>query len=149
MTFKNKSNNLFSIWGAWVLKHPFSVLIIVALLTVLAGQYAGSHLSIDTDTQDMVAPNAPFQQNRRHYEKAFAQDLHTLLLVVESDTPELTKAATKRLGRLLNADKTNFETVYIPSENEFFHKNGLLYLAPTELQAVSYTHLTLPTKRIV
>ncbi len=137
MTFKNKSNNLFSIWGAWVLKHPFSVLIIVAVLTVLAGQYAGSHLSIDTDTQDMVAPNAPFQQNRRHYEKAFAQDLHTLLLVVESDTPELTKAATKRLGRLLNADKTNFETVYIPSENEFFHKNGLLYLAPTELQAVS------------
>ena len=137
MTFKNKSNNLFSIWGGWVLKHPFSVLIIVALLTVLAGQYAGSHLSIDTDTQDMVAPNAPFQQNRRHYEKAFAQDLHTLLLVVESDTPELTKAATKRLGRLLNADKTNFETVYIPSENEFFHKNGLLYLTPTELQAVS------------
>ena len=137
MMLKNKSNKLFSVWGGWVLNHPFSVLIIVALLTVLAGQYAGSHLSIDTDTQDMVAPNAPFQQNRRHFEKAFAQDLHTLLLVVESDTPELTKAATKRLGRLLNADKTNFDSVYIPSENEFFHQNGLLYLAPTELQAVS------------
>jgi hopanoid biosynthesis associated RND transporter like protein HpnN len=113
------------------------VLLIVSLLTYFAWQYTITHLSIDTDTTDMVAPNAPFQKNLRNYEKAFSQDLHTILLVVESNTPELTKAATKRLGRLLSADKVNFQTVYIPSENEFFHQNGLLYLGTDELQSLS------------
>ncbi len=136
MSSTNHNRSLLSRCGNWVLNHPLAVLLIVAILTFFAGRYAASHLSIDTDTQDMIAPDAPFQQNRRHFEKAFAQDMHTLLLVIESDTPELTKAATKRLGRLLNADKTHFDSVYIPSENDFFHQNGLLYLNPTDLLAL-------------
>jgi hopanoid biosynthesis associated RND transporter like protein HpnN len=137
MSFKTISRSLFSRWGNWTLNNPVMVLLIVSLLTYFAWQYTITHLSIDTDTTDMVAPNAPFQKNLRNYEKAFSQDLHTILLVVESNTPELTKAATKRLGRLLGADKVNFQTVYIPSENEFFHKNGLLYLGSDELQSLS------------
>ena len=104
-------SSLFSYCGNWTLNHPLLVLLTVSLLTFFAGQYTVNNLSIDTDTTDMVAPNAPFQKNLRNYEKAFSQDLHTILLVIESDTPELTKAATQRLGRLLNADKVNFESV--------------------------------------
>jgi len=137
MSFKTLSRRLFSRWGNWTLSNPLWVLLIVGVLTYFALQYTVTHLSIDTDTTDMVAPNAPFQKNLRHYEKAFSQDMHTILLVVESDTPELTKAATKRLGRLLSADKTNFESVYIPTDNEFFHQNGLLYLESPDLQKLS------------
>ena len=137
MSSTNHNRSLLSRWGSWLLNHPVAVLVIIGVLTFFAGRYAVNHLSIDTDTQDMIAPDAPFQQNRRHFEKAFAQDMHTLLLVIESDTPELTKAATKRLGRLLMADKTHFDSVYNPSENDFFHRNGLLYLEPQDLQALS------------
>jgi len=137
MSFKNYSRSLFTRWGNWTLSNPVMVLLIISVLTFFAWQYTVSHLSIDTDTTDMVAPNAPFQKNLRNYEKAFSQDLHTILLVVESNTPELTKAATKRLGRLLSADKVNFETVYLPNENEFFHQNGLLYLNSVDLQSLS------------
>ncbi len=137
MSFKTLSRSLFSRWGNWTLNNPVTVLLVVSLLTYFAWQYTITHLSIDTDTTDMVAPNAPFQKNLRNYEKAFSQDLHTILLVVESNTPELTKAATKRLGRLLSADKVNFQTVYIPNENEFFHQNGLLYLDSGDLQSLS------------
>jgi len=137
MSFKSYSRNLLSRWGNWTLHNPLLVLVIVGLLAIFAWHYTVSHLSINTDTQDMIAPDAPFQQNLRNFEKAFSQDLHTLLLVVESDTPELTKAATKRLGRLLSADKANFESVYIPNENDFFHQNGLLYLDTNDLQTLS------------
>ena len=137
MSLKTHSRSLLSRYGNWALSHPFSVLLIVGLLTFFAWQYTTSHLSIDTNTTDMVAPNAPFQKNLRNFEKAFSQDLHTLLLVVESDTPELTKSATKRLGRLLSVDKANFETVYIPNENDFFHQNGLLYFDSNDLQTLS------------
>ena len=113
------------------------VLSMVILLSALALQYTADHLSINTDTAELVAPDAPFQQNRRNYEKAFSQDLHTLLLVVESDSPELTKSATKRLLRLIMADKDHFNSAYIPNDNEFFRQNGLLYLDTDELQTLS------------
>lgn len=137
MSLKSTSRNLFSRWGDWALNKPWRVLAVIAVLTWLAGQYTVAHLSINTDTTDMVAPNAPFQRNLRNFEKAFSQDVHTLLLVIESDTPELTKAATKRLGRLLSADKSHFEAIYIPNDQAFFHQNGLLYLDTAALQSLS------------
>ncbi len=137
MSFKSYSRNFLSHWVSWTLRNPLLVLIIISVLTFLAGQYAINNLSINTDTTDMIAPDAPFQQNRRNFEKAFSHDVHSLLLVVESETPELTKAATIRLGRLLNADKANIESVYIPNESDFFHQNGLLYLDINELQTLS------------
>ena len=137
MSFKINSRSLFSFWEKWALGNPFLVLLIVGLFTFFAWQYTVYNLSINTDTTDMIAPDAPFQQNLRNYEKAFSQEVHTLLLVIESDTPELTKSATIRLGRLLTADKTNFESVYIPNESTFFHQNGLLYLDTNDLQALA------------
>ncbi len=141
MSFKTTIAKGFSNWSDWTLANPVKVLMLVVVFTVLAFEYTANNLSIDTDTTDMVAPNAPFQKNLRAYEKAFSQDSHTLLLVIESDTPELTKAATKRLSRILSADKVNFETVYVPGDNDFFHKNGLLYLEGSELQNLS-NHLS-------
>lgn len=137
MSLKTNLLNSLSSWAGWTLRHPFLVLLMITLLSALALQYTSTHLSINTDTAELIAPDAPFQQNRRKFEKAFSQDMHTLLLVVESDTPELTKSATKRLGRLLSADKANFDSVYIPNENEFFHQNGLLYLDTQDLQTIS------------
>ncbi len=139
MSLKSYSRNQLSRWGHWSLKNPVLVLSTVVLITFFAWQYTAANLSINTDTAELVAPEAPFQQNRRKFEKAFSQDMHTLLLVVESDTPELTKAATKRLARLLQTDKDNFESVYLPNENAFFHQNGLLYLDFDELQGLSGT----------
>ncbi len=137
MPFKTRLSHFLSWWGEQSLRYPYAVLFLVTLLAGLSLLYSYQHLSINTDTAELIAPDAPFQQNRRKFEKAFSQDMHTLLLVVESDTPELTKSATKRLGRLLSTDKASFDSVYIPNENDFFHKNGLLFLDPQDLQTIS------------
>ncbi|MGZ5006906.1 MAG: MMPL family transporter [Methylobacter sp.] len=137
MSFQSRSHTIFSRWGNFILGRPFAVLSVIVLLGILGLQYTADHLSINTDTAELVAPDAPFQKNRRNYEKAFSQDLHTLLLVVESGTPELTQSATKRLLRLILADKEHFNSAYIPNDNEFFRRNGLLYLDTGELQALS------------
>ena len=137
MSFKRYSHYLLSLWVNWTLSNPLIVLIIIGLLTFSAWQYTASHLSINTDTTDMIAPNAPFQRNLRNFEKAFSQDVHKITLVIESDTPELTKSATLRLARLLRADKANFEEVNIPNKNDFFERNGLLYLDSADLQTLS------------
>ncbi|MCX7097128.1 MAG: MMPL family transporter [Methylococcales bacterium] len=137
MSLKSFSHNRLTQIVNWMLGKPLLMLVIIGFLTFFAWHYTVNNLSINTDNTDMIAPEASFQQNRRNYEKAFSQDIHTVLLVVESGTPELTKAATKRLGRLLAADKANFESVYIPNEIPFFHQNGLLYLDSQNLQSLS------------
>jgi hopanoid biosynthesis associated RND transporter like protein HpnN len=137
MSLKIRLREMLSQWINWSIHHPFSLLLAVILTTMLAWHYTANNLSINTDTAELIAPDAPFQQNRRKFEQAFSQDMHTLLLVVESETPELTKAATKRLGRLLSAHSEHFESVYLPNDTEFFHQNGLLFLDVDDLQAVS------------
>ncbi|WP_256361350.1 MMPL family transporter [Methylomonas koyamae] len=109
------------------------------LLAYWAVQYTGNHLTVNTDTAELIAPDAPFQQNRRKFEQQFGQEVHTLLLVIESSSPELTKAAARRLSRELRADTEHFTKVYRPDENEFFQRNGLLYLDADKLQDFSIT----------
>ncbi|SJM95962.1 Hopanoid biosynthesis associated RND transporter like protein HpnN [Crenothrix polyspora] len=137
MSLRTDFRKLLSLWLNWMLRSPVVVIIIMGLLTFFALQFTANNLSINTDTAELIAPDAPFQQNRRNFEKAFSQDMHTLLLVVESDTPELTKSATRRLGRLLSTDKKNIQSVYIPNDNVFFHQNGLLYLDAEDLQTIA------------
>jgi hopanoid biosynthesis associated RND transporter like protein HpnN len=130
---------MLSLWGKWSVKNPFSVLLALSVLMSLAFYYTANHLSINTDTTELVAPDAPFQQTVRKFEKAFPQDMRTLLLVVESGTPELTKSATQRLSRLLGTDTAHFDSVYTPNDNVFFRQNGLLYLDMADLQNLSAT----------
>ncbi|MDD4913885.1 MAG: MMPL family transporter [Methylococcales bacterium] len=139
MSLENRISNLVYRWGSWLMYSPVKVLLIVVILAVLAVQYTTTHLSINTDTAELIAPEAPFQKNRRAYEKAFNQELHTLLLVVESSSPELTKAAARRLARELRADSAHFTKVYQPDDDTFFHRNGLLYLDLDKLQDFSVT----------
>src|SRR5215217_6833791 len=104
----------YALLGNWTLGHPFTVLSVLVVLGFLAVQYTVGHLRIDTDTGKLIAPDAPFQQYRRLYEQAFSQDLSTLLLVVESDTPELTKTASRRLLGLLRTNKDYINSADIP-----------------------------------
>lgn len=139
MSMETHVRNLAYRWSNWLLYSPVLLLTIAAILAYLAVDFTGTHLSVNTDTAELIAPDAPFQQNRRKFEQQFGQEIHTLLLVVESSSPELTKAAAQRLGRELRADTEHFTKVYRPDENEFFHRNGLLYLDTEKLQDFSVT----------
>ncbi len=131
---EQRLHDFFKLWGNWVLRAPYLLLIAILLAAGGAAYYSINHLTINTDTTDLIAPEAVFQQNRRTFEKNFPQDINTVLLMIESDTPELTQQATRRLARLLNADKKNFESVFIPGDSEFFQRHGLLYLDNAKLQ---------------
>ncbi|WP_150045961.1 MMPL family transporter [Methylomonas rhizoryzae] len=126
-------------WSNWLLYRPCFSLAIAFFFAYLAIGYVGNNLSINTDTAELVAPDAPFQQNRRKFEQAFGQDIHTVLILLDSSSPELTKAAAQRLARELRADTEHFSNVYRPDESAFFQRNGLLYLDTDKLQDFSVT----------
>ena len=127
MSIENHLRNIAFRWSNWLLYSPVLMLAIAAVLAYLAIQYTGNHLTVNTDTAELIAPEAPFQQNRRKFEQQFGQEIHTLLLVVDSSSPELTKAAAQRLARELRADTEHFTRVYRPDENAFFQRLQLLF----------------------
>jgi len=139
MSVGKRLSNFAGLWSNWLLYSPFMVIVVITILAFLAVEYTSTHLQVNTDTAELIAPDAPFQKNRRNFEKAFNQEIHTLLLVVESTSPELTKAAAQRLARELAADTQHFTRIYRPDENAFFHRNGLLYLDTDKLQDFSVT----------
>ncbi|MGR8935447.1 MAG: MMPL family transporter [Gammaproteobacteria bacterium] len=134
---EQRLHRFLTLWGDWILRAPITVLLTVLMLTGGAVYYAANNLSVNTDTSELISPDAPFQQNRRKFEKEFSQDINSLLLVVESETPELTVSAAKRLSRLLAAEKQHFAAVYVPNDGDFFLRNGLLYLDSDDLQEVA------------
>ena len=139
MSARIRFSNLAYHWANCLLYSPLLLLACICGLAYAAVIYTSEHLSVNTDTAELIAPDAPFQKNRRNFEKSFNQELHTLLLVVESSSPELTKAAAQRLARELRADTEHFTNIYRPDENQFFHRNGLLYLDADKLQNFSIT----------
>ncbi|WP_426992233.1 MMPL family transporter [Methylomonas sp. CM2] len=139
MNWEQGLRNAVFRWGNWLMYSPGLLLTVAVLLAYCAIEYTSTHLSVNTDTAELIAPESRFQQNRRNFEKAFGQEIHTMLLVVESSSPELTKAAAARLARQLRSDTEHFTKVYRPDENAFFQRNGLLYLDTDKLQDFSVT----------
>ena len=73
MVTNNRLGNFLFHWGNWLLYAPVLLLSVAIILAVFALQYTANNLSVNTDTTELIAPDAPFQQNRRKVEKAFGQ----------------------------------------------------------------------------
>ncbi|NOU21967.1 MAG: MMPL family transporter [Methyloglobulus sp.] len=118
---------------AQVLRFPWTIVLLSIALTGLSLDYSIKHLSIDTNTSDMLSPDLPFQKNRKRIEQAFPLDSGSLILVVDALTPEETSQAAIKLADLLNKQGERFEAVFVPTENDFFRQQALLYLDQADL----------------
>jgi hopanoid biosynthesis associated RND transporter like protein HpnN len=124
-------------WETHILSHPWLVILAFLLACGLTLNYTLDNLKVDTNTADMISTEVPFQKNRIRLERAFPQDVSTVLLLVEGKTPEETADAVQRIGAELRKNPVDFQSVYIPDEGEFFARNGLLYLSLDELEDLS------------
>jgi uncharacterized membrane protein YdfJ with MMPL/SSD domain len=117
-----------------IIRYPWTLLIVSLLLCVGTSYYVYKYLSINTSTKQMLSPDLPFQKNQRRLDEAFPHDAETFIFVVGSNTPEETTQAAVKLAGFLSQEKQQFDGVYIPSENDFFHQHALLYLEQVDLE---------------
>ena len=118
---------------AQILRFPWTIVLLTIALTGLSLAYSIKHLSIDTNTSNMLSPDLPFQKNRKRIEQAFPLDSGSLILVVDALTPEETSQAAIKLADILKQQGDRFEAVFIPTENDFFRQQALLYLDQADL----------------
>jgi hopanoid biosynthesis associated RND transporter like protein HpnN len=124
-------------WEKNILNRPWLLIVSFVIATGLVGKYTMDNLTVNTNTADMISTQLPFQQNRIKLEKSFPQDVNTILVLVEGDSPEQTSAVVKHISAELRENTAVIKSVHVPDEGEFFDRNGLLYLSLKDLEGVS------------
>lgn len=133
----NAFDDLISWCERRLIRFPRLLLILSLLFCGVTLYYTYNHLGINTSTADMLSPDLPFQQNQLRIDKAFPEDTASMLFVVDAKTPEETSIAANQLVKQLADKKEQFASVYIPNENVFLQKQGLLYLTQSELESIA------------
>lgn len=124
-------------WATQVCRFSWLWILLVFLLSGVSLYYTVQHLGVNTNTAQMLSPDLPFQKNRQRIEAEFPQDANVIILVVDANTPEQTSIAANTLANALKAESDYFISVYIPTENQFFNQQALLFLSQPELEELA------------
>jgi hopanoid biosynthesis associated RND transporter like protein HpnN len=119
----------FSVHYAWV-----------ALVTALIGgafatQYDIRHFALDSQTENLVSPNAPWRADEQHFNNEFPQMQNLIVVVIDSASPERDEDATAKLAARLSQQKQFFYAVSRPDAGPFFEHDGLMLLPTADVQA--------------
>ena len=115
-------------------RHALVVAVFYVVLAIVAGFYAASHLSIDTDLGKLISSDQPWRQQERALDTAFPQNSDLMAIVIDGATPDQASDATAALAERLGQRPDLFKSIRIPGGGDFFAKNGLLFMPKDELQ---------------
>jgi hypothetical protein len=116
----------------------FAVLVTVMalLLTVVAAVFFVRNFSMNMTTEEMLSDQLPFRQLARELDRELPQR-SGLVVVVEGRTPEQADDAAAALAARLALKPKLFHSVSYLEGNDFFRRNGLLFLKLDALEALS------------
>lgn len=104
------------------------VAILAILLGVFAGRYAVTHFAMDTNSENLVSPDAAWRLNEARYDAAFPEQNNLILAVIDGATAERAEEAAAALTTALGKDHAHFTLVRRPDGGPFFAHDGLLLL---------------------
>ena len=124
-------------WVGGVARHAVLVMMLCVVAVVGALYFTAQNLSINTNTDDLLSEELPFRQRNRERNAAFPRTNSELLVVLSAATADAADRAADRLVAALRAKPAQFEHVFYPQGDEFFRRNGLLYLDIAALEDLS------------
>jgi hopanoid biosynthesis associated RND transporter like protein HpnN len=124
-------------WVAGVQRRSGRVLLLAALFGVAVAWYIAGHLSVDTNTENMLSPQLPWRQAERALLDRFPQMERTLAVVIDAPTPEAADIAQRQLVERLRSRPDLYKSVFAAETEAYFRQNGLLYLPTEALDSLS------------
>src|ERR1700744_3907159 len=115
-------------------RHALLVALFYLVLAIVAGYYAATHLSIDTDLDKLISADLPWRQQEAALNKAFPQNNDLLAIVIDGATPDQASDATAALAERLGQRPDLFKSIRIPGGSDFFARNGLLFMPKEQVQ---------------
>ena len=110
-----------------------SVALVAFLASIALGAYVSTHITINTDINQLLSDNLDWRKREKAMEAAFPQKTDNLVIVIDGDNADKTEAAAAALSEKLLAQPNLFTFVSRPDALPFFRANGLLYLSKAEL----------------
>ncbi len=114
-------------------RFAWGIILLALLLTGVFGWYAATHFEMNADVNQLLADNLPWRQQEKALEKAFPQNVDTLVVVVDGKSADQTETAAAALAERLRAMPQLFTSVVRPDAIPYFRKNGFLFLSKEEL----------------
>ncbi|HUE19747.1 MAG TPA: hopanoid biosynthesis-associated RND transporter HpnN, partial [Stellaceae bacterium] len=116
-------------------RHAAIVVVLLLGLSVAAGIYAVTHISLDTDLDKLISQDEPWRKLDAEMDKAFPQNADLLVIVIDGVTTGQTEDAAIALTQKLRAESGLFRNVRMPDINDFFRRDGLLLLPKDAVQS--------------
>jgi len=124
---------VLSRWVGRVLAHAGRVATLVVLLTLLLLAFTITHLGINSDNVQLLDEDLPSRKALDEFAELFPILNNAFLIVVDGETPELSRDAASALAAHLGAKTESFSHVFIPGGGDFFETHGLLYRSVDDL----------------
>jgi hopanoid biosynthesis associated RND transporter like protein HpnN len=120
-------------WVEGVRRRAVLVLVLSLAAAAGCGWYAATHTVIDTNTNNMLSPDLPFQRDADRMSKAFPQLEDPIVVVIDAANADQADDAARRLSAALRGKTDAVRSVFYAEGDPFFRRNGLLYLEPDQL----------------
>ena len=117
-------------------QRPWLTLLFAGLLTLCSAVYASQTIRINSDDSALISQDEPFRLKYQQFIDVFPQFDETTVIVITSDSIDLSDDAATRMTEALAARPDLIETIYSPSADPFFEDHALLYLDPEDLEEV-------------
>lgn len=118
---------------AFCLRWPKTVILLTLALTAAGVHLTIDKFAIDTETANLFSNDLAWRKNEIKLYSEFPETIDLIVAVLDGETPEKTDDAAKRLRTALTG-KPLITRVWQPDDNEFFRKNGLLFLDEADVE---------------
>lgn len=128
--FRSEPARLTHLLCRWVdttQRNAWLTLVVTLALTLVLGGYAATRIRINFDPNSLFSADLRFQRAIVEFEQYFPVLTNSLLVVVDGETPERMREAAELLRAALDQQKQRFHRAYLPGEDRFFERYGLLY----------------------
>lgn len=117
-------------------RHAWIVVILGLMLGAGGAAYTGLHFRMDTNSENLVSPQAAWRQNVARYDAAFPHQNNQIIVVVDGASAERADEAARLLTQALAADPL-LTAVRQLDGGPWFEREGLLLLPLADVRKTS------------
>lgn len=122
-------------WVRFSVRFAWAMVAAALIAGGFAARYDIHHFGLDSHTENLVSPNAPWRANEQRFDREFPQMKDLVVVVVDSASPERDEEATAELTARLQQQKQFFYSVHQPDAGPFFAQDGILLLPTADVQS--------------
>lgn len=120
----------------WVEQHARLTILLVTVLTIVAGVYSSFYASIDSDLSKLIKPSADtaWYQDNEEYKRIFPDAQQTAVIVVSGESYREVEVTAQKLAFNLS-QSGEFQFVRTPGLEPFIKDHRLYYLEINDLES--------------